>query len=87
MRTYSSGMYTRLAFAVAINVDADILFQIDPMELLPAQYILDIASESGLKTPVDYWKDAARFKVVSPIGDVGIARLEHEWEIGDVVRS
>lgn len=25
VRTYSSGMYTRLAFAVAINVDADIL--------------------------------------------------------------
>ena len=26
IRTYSSGMYMRLAFAVAINVDADILF-------------------------------------------------------------
>ena len=25
VRTYSSGMYMRLAFAVAINVDADIL--------------------------------------------------------------
>ena len=40
MRTYSSGMYMRLAFSVAINVDADILL-IDEILAVGDQHFQD----------------------------------------------
>ncbi len=56
---------------------------LDSMSLLPGQYILDVAIESGMGTPVDYYRDACRFEVFSDIGDVGIMRIGHSWKINN----
>ncbi len=49
--------------------------------LLPGEYLIDIAIESGDGIPVDYYREACRIEMISPIGDVGIARIGHEWTI------
>lgn len=49
--------------------------------LLPGEYLIDIAIESGDGIPVDYYREACRIEMISPIGDVGIARIEHAWSI------
>ena len=51
------------------------------MNLLPGQYTLDIAIESDDATPVDYYKESYKFEIFSSIGDVGVARLSHTWEV------
>lgn len=49
--------------------------------LLPGEYLIDIAIESGDGIPVDYYREACRIEMISPIGDVGIARIGHAWSI------
>ena len=31
--------------------------------------------------PVDYYKQALKFEVVSNITDVGVTRIPHKWEL------
>lgn len=49
--------------------------------LLPGEYLIDIAIESGDGIPVDYYREACRIEMISSIGDVGIARIGHAWSI------
>ena len=51
------------------------------VNLLPGEYLIDIAIESGDGIPVDYYREACRIEMISPIGDVGIARIGHEWTV------
>lgn len=64
-----------------LSQDGHAYITVDPMNLLPGQYTLDVAIESDDATPVDYYKEACRFEVFSSIGDVGVARLAHTWEM------
>lgn len=52
---------------------------LDEVPLLPAEYLLDIAIESGEGIPVDYFREALSIEMISPVGDVGISRIKHDW--------
>jgi len=52
--------------------------------LLPAEYVVDIAIESEIGIPVDYFKVATSFEVYSNIDDVGVVRIAHEWDFSGV---
>ena len=54
------------------------------VELLPGEYNLDIAIESGQGIPVDYYTKACSIQIYSVIGDVGICRIEHTWNIENI---
>lgn len=49
--------------------------------LLSGEYLLDFAIEQGQGIPVDYYKEAAVITITSNIGDVGIARITHGWDM------
>lgn len=49
--------------------------------LLPGEYWLDLAIESGYGEPVDYFTKAYHIRVFSNIEDVGVTRLEHNWRL------
>ncbi len=51
------------------------------VNLLPGEYLIDIAIESGDGIPVDYYREACRIEMISPIGDVGVVRIGHEWTV------
>ena len=55
--------------------------RIPSMNLIPGQYLLDVAIESEIGVAVDYFREACRFEVFSDIDDVGIVRIKHEWKI------
>lgn len=54
---------------------------LDKVNLLPGIYLLDIAIESEVGVPVDYFREAYTFEMYSAVGDLGIVRIDHQWHI------
>ena len=63
-----------------LTKDGHVTLDMSNIMLMPGQYWLDIAIESGDGIPVDYYKEAVRFEVYSNISDVGVIRVEHKWD-------
>jgi len=64
-----------------LEKDGSIKVKMQKLLLLPGKYTLDVAIESDMATPVDYYKDAYTFEVYSSLGDAGVSRIEHVWEV------
>ncbi len=64
-----------------LTQDGTMEIRLHEVSLLPGEYLIDIAIESGDGIPVDYYREACRIEMLSPIGDVGIARIGHTWTI------
>jgi len=47
--------------------------------LLPGEYLIDFAIESGDGVPVDYYREAVKMEFYSGITDVGVVRMQHKW--------
>lgn len=54
-------------------------FVIDKMTLVEGRYFIDVAAHAKDGRAYDYRRGIYEFMVVSPIKDVGVARLGHEW--------
>ncbi len=52
---------------------------LDRVELLPGEYLIDFAIETGDGIPVDYFREAYKIEMISNTGDVGVARIAHKW--------
>lgn len=61
--------------------DGMVVVNLKKLLLLPGQYTLDVAIESDMATPVDYYKESYVFEIYSSLGDVGVSRIEHTWEV------
>ena len=77
-----SGSSTKIDRLDAFDLDKDgkIVIEFDSMTLTRSQYWVDIVLEKADGTPIDYYKEAVRFNVVSGIEDKGVARIEHTWK-------
>ena len=64
-----------------LTKDGEFVIEIPRISFIAGKYWLDLAIESGDGLPVDYWKEAVRFEIVSRIEDVYIARVEHKWKL------
>lgn len=66
-------------FRLTQNGTAEII--LEDVGLLAGEYLIDFAIETGDGIPVDYYREAYRIEMITPQGDVGIARVKHEWKI------
>ncbi len=57
------------------------IVRLKELHLIPAEYTLDVAIESDIGVAVDYYREAYRFETYSEVGDVGVARISHEWNL------
>lgn len=75
------GTNTRIDRLSAFSIEKNGVFEIvlEDMNLLPGEYVVDIAIESGDGIPVDYFREAYRIEMISSTGDVGITRIRHSW--------
>lgn len=64
-----------------LEKDGEVVVNIEKLSLLPGKYTLDVAIESDMATPVDYFRQAYSFEVYSSLTDVGVFRMEHRWEV------
>lgn len=64
-----------------LEKDGEVHIRLEKLLLLPGKYTLDVAIESDMATPVDYYKESYVFEVYSSLGDVGVSRIEHTWEV------
>ena len=76
------GTNTRVDRLDSYNIDKNgvVSIKIDALNLIPGKYSLDVAIECDEGIPVDYYREVCIFETYSHIGDVGIARLVHEWK-------
>lgn len=49
--------------------------------LMPGIYTLDLAIESDMGIPVDYYREARTIEFYSRISDVGVVKVEHVWKL------
>lgn len=64
-----------------IDKNGNYKVKLDEVMLIPGEYWCDITIEWGEGNPVDYYKQALKFEVVSNVGDTGVLRMPHEWEL------
>ena len=57
------------------------IVELNELNFIAGKYLLDVAIESGEGIPVDYFREVCEFEMHSLIGDVGVARMKHEWEV------
>ncbi len=58
-----------------------IVCHIDKLNLVAGEYWLDVAIRKLDMMPYSYVKEAVRFQMYSDVDEVGVARLDHTWEI------
>lgn len=77
-----SGSSTKIDGMDAFDIakDGKIIIEFTNMTLARSQYWVDVVLEKADGTPIDYYKEAARFNVVSKTEDMGVARIEHTWK-------
>lgn len=64
-----------------IEKDGNYKVKLDEVMLIPGEYWIDVTIEWGEGNPVDYYKEALKFEVVSNTADVGVLRMPHKWEL------
>ena len=79
------GTNTKIDKLQTINLtqDGEYVINICKLNLMPGEYVLDVAIEAGLNEPIDYFTRAKHFNILSKIQDIGICRLDHEWDINN----
>ncbi|NLL68053.1 MAG: ABC transporter ATP-binding protein [Clostridiaceae bacterium] len=75
------GVNTKIDKLNEVDIINDGTFEIllENVNLLPGEYIFDIAIECGDGIPVDYYREAHTFQIYSTTNDVGIVRIQHKW--------
>lgn len=64
---------------IRLQKNGIITCNIDNNNLITGEYWLDTAIHREDDFHYDFWKKCLRFRMYSDIGDVGVARLKHEW--------
>ena len=77
-------LYNNATYTEFTDVNDRMVVELDNIGLIPGEYTLDLAIESEIGIPVDYYREALRFQVYSNIDDVGVIRINHIWNFDGV---
>jgi ABC-type polysaccharide/polyol phosphate transport system ATPase subunit len=64
-----------------LKEEGEVIFRIKKLNLLDGEYSLDISCHKISGELYDYKKSVLSFNTYSPIKEVGIIKLDHEWQI------
>jgi len=63
-----------------LNEDGMVVIKLKNVMLMSGVYVLDVAIEADMSIPIDFYREAAVIEMYSEINDVGLCRIEHEWQ-------
>lgn len=63
-----------------LTEDGFVELELERVNLLPGEYTIDIAIECMMGIPVDYYRKVKKISMYSAVGDVGLARIDHDWK-------
>lgn len=66
---------------IDLTEDGKLTIDIDHLNLVPAEYLIDLTISDKDNNPVDFWTDACRFNMVSRLNDMGIVHIKHTWKM------
>lgn len=66
----------------SLEKDGVVCLSLEAVNLMPGQYTLDFAIQSGMGLPVDYFREAKKVEFFTTKEDVGLTRINHKWELG-----
>lgn len=66
-----------------LTEDGTVQLELNPVQLLPGTYLLDVAIECGDGVPVDYYRSAVTIQMTTAVGDVGVMRIPHHWKFSE----
>lgn len=78
---YGTSTYVDGLKNIRLSHYGQIHFLIEKNNLLPGEYVLDVAIETEDGLSYDYYKGAHNFSMHSSKKDNGVTRLEHQWNI------
>lgn len=61
--------------------EGTLTLKVQSLNLIEGTYTIDVAVHEKDGTPMDYQAQKIEFSTVSPVKDIGIARLHHKWEL------
>ncbi len=64
-----------------LKKDGIMELQLRHVMLMPGVYTLDLAIESDMGIPVDYYREAKTIELYSRVSDVGLIKVEHDWKL------
>ncbi len=65
-----------------LEKDGTVCLVLENVNLLPGQYTIDLAIQSGMGMPIDYFREAKKVEFFTTKDDVGLTRINHQWELG-----
>ena len=77
---YGTNTHLDQIYGLDLKQKGKIVFDIEKNMLLQGEYTLDVALHAEDGFSYDYYRYAKRFKVHSKVGELGISRLQHQWE-------
>lgn len=83
IRCYGTNTKIDKLGTINLTKNGKYVVNIEKLNLMPGEYVLDVAIEAGLSEPIDYFTRAKTFKVLSDMQDIGICRLDHKWNISE----
>ncbi len=83
---YGTNTYLEAMEPEALSGEAEVVFDIDNLDLVEGTYKLDVAVHKRDGYPFDYHRLLYTFRVKSRTRDVGIYRPKHGWRFSPAVR-
>lgn len=81
LQCYGTNTKIDMLDKIDLHQDGVVEIKLTDVQLLPGEYLLDVAIECDMGIPVDYFRGAYQFEMFSTVSDVGVMRLSHEWKV------
>lgn len=72
---------------LSFKEDGTVRIQIEEMDLLEGSYSLDLAIQSDLEEPIDFYRGVMPFEMYNSKSDIGVVRIPHSWELEEVQKE